>query len=280
MESIKQKSFDMSNFIEALKDNDISFIERFIKSGFDLNEYDSKYDGVTPLIFASIAGDASVIKMLIQAGANVNLGDKFNNTPLHWAADHGKTDKVEIFIREKANIEALNTYNETPLLYAMSKSQLITPVQLIQAGADVTVINKRGESADFFNKTHDLDLDHLINHKIVRNIEILFKKFYLYLSQIDESEDFTNIEFLKQSFSDLLSSIVEICKKNDISLKNSTNHEAILDSLDRVLNSLINIVKLEVSPNELLADYKFEQSSLIAISINELTKPLYSLLIS
>lgn len=49
-------------------------------------------DYYTPLIAAASYKNPEIIKMLIAAGANVNLGTKNGFTPLHYAAWHRNTE--------------------------------------------------------------------------------------------------------------------------------------------------------------------------------------------
>ena len=73
-----------------------------------------RYDP-TPLHLAAARGHADVVKLLIDAGADLNKGDMHNNTPLHLAAARGHADVVKLLIDAGADLSKRNMRNKTPL---------------------------------------------------------------------------------------------------------------------------------------------------------------------
>ena len=49
-----------------------------------------------------------MVKLLLEAGANVNLSDRKENSPLHWAAQKGFAEIVELLLNAHANPNAVN----------------------------------------------------------------------------------------------------------------------------------------------------------------------------
>lgn len=47
-------------------------------------------------------------KLLIEAGANVNLCDRKQNYPLHWASQKGSVEIVEMLLKAHANLNCTN----------------------------------------------------------------------------------------------------------------------------------------------------------------------------
>ena len=81
-------------------------IEQIVKLLLDANaEVDfSTNDGVTPLYLAVQNGHEQVVKLLLDKKANVNLPNKERVTPLYVAVKKGCEQIVELLIKEKAEV--------------------------------------------------------------------------------------------------------------------------------------------------------------------------------
>jgi ankyrin repeat protein len=66
-----------------------------IEGGADVNAVVDK-NGATALHFASYQGHSEIVKMLIEAGANVNAFDKWYNTALDVASPEGHSEIVKM----------------------------------------------------------------------------------------------------------------------------------------------------------------------------------------
>src|SRR5438045_5390865 len=78
-----------------------------------------QYYGQTPLSWAADKGHVDVVKLLLNANANIEAADKYVRTPLSWAAEKGHVDVVKLLLNANANIEATdNEYGRTPLTWA------------------------------------------------------------------------------------------------------------------------------------------------------------------
>ncbi|KAH7300136.1 hypothetical protein KP509_24G046000 [Ceratopteris richardii] len=74
-------------------------------------------DDVTALVAASAAGACTIVDLLIEKGANVNI-NAGGATPLHIAADSGNVKMVDSLVKAGANPDALDDDNTKPIIGA------------------------------------------------------------------------------------------------------------------------------------------------------------------
>lgn len=76
---------------------------------------------VYPLHAALANNNSEISKMLIEAGADVNVIQHGGFTPLHLACQHGNIDLIIILLEQGASVEARNQNGETPSDVALQK---------------------------------------------------------------------------------------------------------------------------------------------------------------
>ena len=76
---------------------------RVLAKGADVNARSWRTFGWTPLISAIYHRREDNLRVLIGAGADVNLGDRDGRTPVSWAAIVGDTNVIRILLRAGAN---------------------------------------------------------------------------------------------------------------------------------------------------------------------------------
>jgi uncharacterized protein len=112
----------------------------------------------SPLIAAASLGAGRVARVLIDAGANLEATGLFGARALHWAAWTGEASIVEMLIERGAELEKkCSEFGATPLFWAVhgygpdgareKHGQVAAARALIAAGAKVATANKAGESA-------------------------------------------------------------------------------------------------------------------------------------
>ncbi len=80
-------------FLEACKNNRKSVVQTFLKrGGIDVNKRDES--GNTPLIYACMKNARDLVKILLENGADANLGNQSNLMPLHFAAERGNFEII------------------------------------------------------------------------------------------------------------------------------------------------------------------------------------------
>lgn len=101
----------------AIDGNDSVLVELMIKAGAALEI--TNLTDATPLILAcNIENPLKIIKVLLDAGANVDHADDNGTSPLHWAALSGNKKSVQQLIAAGADVEALDVQGRDVEFYA------------------------------------------------------------------------------------------------------------------------------------------------------------------
>lgn len=87
--------------------------EDFIAVGKDVNQQDA--EGRTPAHFAAAHDATQVLRLLLDADADLTLTDSKGNTSLHYAAGYGRVDIVDMLLEAGADVSAQNATGKRPL---------------------------------------------------------------------------------------------------------------------------------------------------------------------
>lgn len=75
---------------------------------------------------AARGGHLEIVRALLQAGANINLRDKNEETAFTLTARGGRLDVVKLLLKSGADINHQNKYGETALMHATENDQFET----------------------------------------------------------------------------------------------------------------------------------------------------------
>jgi hypothetical protein len=125
--------------------------EAFLKdretSGVDVDEVVKGSAGRSTALFqASVRGHTDVGKVLVEAGANVDLGNPDDGaTPLFIAAEKGHVDVVRVLVAAHANVDQAKTDDgATPLFTAARNGHVDVVRVLVAAHANVDQASTKG----------------------------------------------------------------------------------------------------------------------------------------
>ncbi len=131
----------------AVQTNDLETADLLIGAGANVSA--ANRASATPLLLASVNGNAAMIEKLLKAGANPNAAlTKTGDTALMMTARTGKPDAVKVLLDHGAQVNAKETWGDTtPLMWAVSQRHPDVAKLLIDRGADVNAKSKFVPSA-------------------------------------------------------------------------------------------------------------------------------------
>ena len=119
---------------KAVQDQNTNRVYSLIRKGVNVNVRTK--DG-TPLTVACKEGNLAIFSALLDAGADINLRNKFGETPLIVASLYGYPELVDILLKANANVDAKDNLDKTALYLASWRGNIETVRLLLQAGANV-----------------------------------------------------------------------------------------------------------------------------------------------
>lgn len=125
---------------------------------FDLQEYiqfmlDHRLNLEDMLMDAAKHNHFAYVKDFLSANTSTNIQDEdLQNSPLHWAVDNTNSEMVKLLLDAQADVNAKNILGDTPLMFAAKNqynlkegNQIIK--MLVQYEADVDLKNTKGYTA-------------------------------------------------------------------------------------------------------------------------------------
>ena len=103
-----------------------------------------------PLVLASTNGNAAVVRLLLEAGADANATMKGGETPLMLAARSGSVDAVKALLVRGAKHDRRESHGQTALMWAAAEGHAPVMRALIEAGADINATLNSGFTPFFF----------------------------------------------------------------------------------------------------------------------------------
>eukprot|EP00931_Biecheleriopsis_adriatica_P060734 TRINITY_DN36485_c0_g1_i1.p1 TRINITY_DN36485_c0_g1~~TRINITY_DN36485_c0_g1_i1.p1 ORF type:complete len:706 (+),score=137.45 TRINITY_DN36485_c0_g1_i1:2-2119(+) len=120
-------------------------LQRSLKANPELQgSYADPDSGGSALNAAVKAGCSDVAKVLLKAQADPNEKDTKGVSALHLATFDGNYELAKVLLMAKANVDSCDRHGQTPLFFAPTKD--ICKL-LIERRSDVSVLNRRGQSA-------------------------------------------------------------------------------------------------------------------------------------
>jgi ankyrin repeat protein len=136
----------MTALMTAVKNNDAAAVNQMIAEGVNVSELDVNQDA--PLVMAAYLGHSEIVRLLLEAGADVTAVDpSMKATALHAAAYAGRTEAAKLLIEYHIDIDKQGPQNGYTALHdAIWQNHVDTAEVIINAGANLSLKSHSGET--------------------------------------------------------------------------------------------------------------------------------------
>lgn len=130
----------------AVKLHKTDTVRLLLEAGADVQASNSW--GFTAMVYTGISDgdDASLVRLLVEAGANVHDSERRGLTASIWASANGHVHILRALIEAGADVNASSSYDLTGLLWASAAGEVGSVELLVEAGADVNASWRRGKT--------------------------------------------------------------------------------------------------------------------------------------
>jgi len=109
------------DLLTAIDKENIAVIKQHIDAGTNINDYPIPkglpFEGAEPLTLAVLKGNAEIVQLLLDNGADIEIKAKDKNgaTPLHYAAFFLHEEMASLLIKSGADVNSIDANGVTPL---------------------------------------------------------------------------------------------------------------------------------------------------------------------
>ncbi|XP_077790881.1 protein phosphatase 1 regulatory subunit 12A isoform X3 [Podarcis muralis] len=161
---------------------------QWLNSGH-INDVRHAKSGGTALHVAAAKGYTEVLKLLIQAGYDVNIKDYDGWTPLHAAAHWGKEEACRILVENLCDMETVNKVGQTA--FDVADEDILGYLEELQKKQNMLHSEKKEKKSPLIESTANMDNNQ--SQKPFKNKETLI---------IEQDKNASNIESLEQEKAD------------------------------------------------------------------------------
>ncbi|XP_033018693.1 protein phosphatase 1 regulatory subunit 12A isoform X1 [Lacerta agilis] len=161
---------------------------QWLNSGH-INDVRHAKSGGTALHVAAAKGYTEVLKLLIQAGYDVNIKDFDGWTPLHAAAHWGKEEACRILVENLCDMETVNKVGQTA--FDVADEDILGYLEELQKKQNMLHSEKKEKKSPLIESTANMDNNQ--SQKPFKNKETLI---------IEQDKNASNIESLEQEKAD------------------------------------------------------------------------------
>jgi hypothetical protein len=127
--------------------NNIAAAQALLARGLPLNITTIDGSGATALLIAAAGGHTDVMKLLIDAGADVSWQDKHGDSPLMAAVRIGALDAVKLLLTRGARLDQQDSGGRTALMWAARTGRVDVARVLLDASARIDTVDNANQTA-------------------------------------------------------------------------------------------------------------------------------------
>lgn len=121
-------------------------VVNLLKGQVKIDDLDN--DGFSDLHRAASGGQADRVRLLLDAGADVNVRQgTFKGTPLQYAASEGHAEVVKLLLKTDAAVDATDSVGRTPLMWAAQAGHMDVVRALLDSRANALATTNTGWTA-------------------------------------------------------------------------------------------------------------------------------------
>jgi ankyrin repeat protein len=143
------------SIFDSIESSDIERLRESLRID-DVNAVDH-CDCSTYLMFAVRKSNIEIIRLLIEAGANMYAKNDLGDMAIHLAAKSGDISAVKVFYEQGCNLDVMGQ-SATPIGYALRFGQIQVATYLAKCGADIDIADEFGVTARDFAMTKGIQL--------------------------------------------------------------------------------------------------------------------------
>ncbi len=134
-----------STLADAAETGRTTLVRTLLDSGADVNG--TQVDGMTALHWAVYHDDSVTTSVLVKAGADVGAANRYGVTPISLAATNRNADVVRLLLDAGADANATLSGGETVLMTASRTGSVESVTALLSGGADPNAQEQRDQTA-------------------------------------------------------------------------------------------------------------------------------------
>ncbi|CAO3631728.1 unnamed protein product [Cunninghamella echinulata] len=190
-----QKKITKSLTYAIATQGDTFLVERILTDDqlrpyLNINASDDKTLGTTPLIYAACFGYTTIVQLLLDAGAQIDIQDKLGWTPLMWAIANNHHSVVKLLLNQGASSTIKTTIGRTILDFIDYNNQEV--IQILSPYYS-TIKNKDDDDDDDHEQQQQKEFHKRIQQKQQRNaITTKLNDLRLYYQSIEHDHDHNN----------------------------------------------------------------------------------------
>lgn len=128
----------------AANEGHLEVARLLIDAGADVDLDDGS--GETALVNAARAGHLDILRLLIDAGADLNAAGMYGLNGIMWASRWDNPKAVQMLVDAGADVDRTDDDNESALIHAIRNDDAESFRILLEGGADVSICSKRDGS--------------------------------------------------------------------------------------------------------------------------------------